>query len=78
LILILSVVGNLTDRRVGRGRDFHEIQAALAGQFHGLEGLHDAELPANFVYHPDLAGPDALVDARAVRLPEITFCDKSP
>jgi len=40
--------------------------------------LHDAELAAFFVDHPDLARPNPLVYANAVALPEGTFSDKSP
>ncbi len=78
LVLIFSVIRNLADRRVGRGRDFHEIERFLSRQLHGLEGLHDAELRTVFVNHPDFACPDALVDARAVTLPEVAFSDISP
>jgi hypothetical protein len=40
--------------------------------------LHHAKLAAFFVNDPDFPCPDALIDARAVTLPEITFCQNSP
>jgi hypothetical protein len=41
--------------------------------------LHDAELTAVFINHPDFASANAFVDANAVALrPEIPICDKSP
>src|SRR6266571_3863901 len=78
LVLIFPVIRNFADRRVGRGRDFHEIESFLSRQLHGLEGLHDAELRAIFVNHPDFACPNPLVYACAVTLPEVAFSDKSP
>src|SRR5436190_19783557 len=78
LVLIFSVIGDFADRGVGGGRDFHQVQALFARQFHGLERLHDTELAAILVNHPDFACADALVDARAVTRPEVAFSDKSP
>jgi hypothetical protein len=56
-----------------------KIQSAFAGHAKRLKRLHDAELAAIFVYHPDFASTDAFVDANAVALlPEIPICDNSP
>jgi len=78
LILVFPVVGNFTDRRVRRRRSFDQVKSAFPGQFYGLERLHDAELRTIFVNHPDFASADALVHARTVTRPEVTFSDKSP
>src|SRR4029077_14427646 len=78
LVEILAVVGDLANRRISRGRNFDQVEAAFTSQLHGLKRLHNAELAAFFVNHPDLARPNALVYANAVSLPEAAFSDKSP
>src|SRR5579859_6258543 len=78
LVKIFAVVRDFTNRRVGGGRNFHQIEPALTRQFHGFKGLHDAELAALFINHPDLSGANAFIDADAVALPEAAFCDKTP
>jgi len=78
LVKIFAVVGNLANGRISRGRDFHQVEPLLLGQFHGFKRLHDAELATFFIDHPDFASPDPFVDANAVALPEAAFCDKSP
>ena len=78
LVKEFAVVGDLANRRIRRRRDFHQVESAFAGHFDGLERLHDAQLAAFLVNHADFAGPDALIDASAVALPEITFCQNSP
>ena len=78
LVLVFAVVGDLANRRIGRGRNFHQIQSTFPRQTDRLKRLHDAQLPAIFVNHPDFAGPNPLVDADPVRLPEIPLSDKNP
>jgi hypothetical protein len=78
LIEILAVIGDLANRRIGRGRDFHQVEALFLSQLDGFKRLHDAELAAFFVNHPDFASADSFVDTNAVALPEAAFCDKSP
>jgi hypothetical protein len=78
LVKILAVVRDFANRRIGGGRNLHQIQSSFLGHLHGLERLHDPELAALIVDHPDFASADSLVDANAVRLPEAAFCDKSP
>src|SRR5712692_4282842 len=78
LIKIFSVVGDLANRRISRGRDFHQVEPFFLGQLYGFKRLHDAELAAFFINHPDFASADSFVDANAVALPEAAFCDKSP
>src|ERR1700732_4016731 len=78
LVEIFAVVGDLTNGRIGRGRNFHQIEALFLGQLYGFKRLHDAELAALFINHPDLASADSFVNANTVALPEAAFCDKSP
>src|SRR6202165_1099523 len=78
LIEILAVVGDLANGRIGRGRNFHQVESLFLGQLYGFKRLHDAELAAFFINHPDLASANPLVYANTVALPEVPFCDKSP
>jgi hypothetical protein len=78
LVKILAVVGDLANRGISRRRDFHQVEPFFLGQLYGLERLHEAELAAFFIDHPDFASADSFVDANAVALPEAAFCDKSP
>src|SRR6266852_6595695 len=78
LVKILAVVGDLANRRIGGRRNFHQVETFFLGQLYGLKRLHDAELAALIINHPDFASADSLVYANAVGLPEAAFCDKSP
>jgi hypothetical protein len=78
LVLEFAVIGDLANRRIGCGRNLHQIQTAFTRQSHSFKRLHDAQLPAIFVNYPDFASPDPLVDADTVRLPEIPLSDKTP
>jgi hypothetical protein len=79
LVEKLAVIGDLANRRIRRGGNLHQIQPAFPGHAKRFKRLHDAELTAVFVNHPDFASSDAFVDANAVALrPEIPICDKSP
>jgi hypothetical protein len=78
LILEFAVIGNLANRRIGRRRNFHQIQPPFARQAHRFKRLHDTQLPAFFVNHPDFPSAYPFVDADTVGLPEIPLCDKSP
>jgi hypothetical protein len=78
LILKFAVIGDLANRGVRRGRDFHQVQATFPSQAHGLERLHDAQLPTFFVNHPDFPSANTFVDTDAIGLPEIPLCDKTP
>src|SRR2546430_2558597 len=69
---------DFADRRVGGGRNLHQIKPAFPRELHCLERLHDTELRTLFVNHPDFARPDAFVYARTVTRPEVAFSDKSP
>src|SRR5579859_120968 len=78
LIKKFAVVGDFANRRVGGGRNFHQVESFFAGQTDGLVRLHDPKLRAFFVDHPDFARPNAFIDARTIALPEAAFCDISP
>src|SRR5713101_1207298 len=78
LIKIFAVVGDFTNGRIGRGRNFHQVEPLFLGQLYGFKRLHDAELAALFINHPDLARPYSFVNANTIALPEAAFCDKSP
>src|SRR5207245_8166399 len=78
LIKVFAIIGHLVDRRIGRGRDLHQVQSPFARQAHSFEGLHHAELRAFLVYHPHFARSDPLIHARTVAHPEISFSDNSP
>src|SRR5260370_315818 len=71
------VLANLIVGFRGR-RNFHQVEPFFLGQLNGLKRLHDAELAALIINHPDFASADSLVHANAVGLPEAAFCDKSP
>jgi hypothetical protein len=78
LVKEFTVIGDFANRRIGRGRNFHQIQSAFARHFNGFIRLHDAELTAFFIDDPDFTRPDALVYSSAIGLPEVAFCDISP
>ncbi len=78
LVKKFAVIGDFANRRIGRRRNFHQIQSAFARHFNGFERLHDAKLTAFFIDDPDFTRPDALVHSSAIGLPEVTFCDNSP
>ena len=79
LIEKLAVVGDLADWRISRWRDLHQVQSLFASHFQRFEWLHDPELAALFVNHPDFASANPIVHTDSVaHLPEIPLCDKSP
>jgi len=77
LVKEFTVIGDFANRRIGRRRNFHQIESAFARHFNGFIRLHDAELTAFFIDDPDLTRPDALVYSSAIGLPEVAFCDIS-
>src|SRR6266478_8749125 len=78
LVKKFAVVGDLANRRIGGGRDLHQVESLFARQTDSLERLHHPKLGTFFINHPDFARPDPLVDAGTVALPEAAFCDNSP
>jgi len=78
LVKKFAVVGDLANRRIGGGRDLHQVESLFARQTNSLERLHHPKLGTFFINHPDFARPDPLVDAGTVALPEAAFCDNSP
>jgi hypothetical protein len=78
LIKIFAVIGNFANRRIGRRRDFHQIQALFLGHANRFKRLHYSKLAAFFIDNSDLARPDSLINTNAVGLSEIALCDDSP
>src|ERR1700685_3943806 len=79
LIKKFSVIRDFANGRIGRRRNLHQIQSLFARHPHGFVRLHDAQLAAFFVDHPDFTGSDSFIYASAVALlPEVAFCDISP
>ena len=63
LIEKLAVVLNAADGRNGVGRNLNQIEAALACNFQGFKGWHDAELLASIVDDAHFARADSFIDA---------------
>jgi hypothetical protein len=59
----LAVVLNAAHGWYGGWGDFHQIQAALAGNLQGFKRLHDAELFSLIVNHANLFRANAVVGA---------------
>lgn len=78
LILKFAVIRDFTNRGIRCGRNFYQVQATFPCEAHSLEGLHDTQLSAFFVNHPDFPSTYPFVDSDAVGLPEIPLCDKTP
>jgi hypothetical protein len=79
LVKVLAVVRDFANGRIGRRRNFHQIETLFARHFHGFERLHYPKLPALFVNHPDFASSNPVVYSYPVALlPEIPICDNSP
>jgi hypothetical protein len=78
LVKEFTVISDFTNWRIGRGRNFHQIQSAFARHLDGFVRLHDPKLTAFFIDDPDFTRPDSLVYSSAIGLPEVTFCDISP
>src|SRR6266511_69809 len=62
LVLVLRVVHQLADRRPRHRRDLDQVEVELVGHPQGGDGVHDAELLPVGTHHPDLGGPDPVVD----------------
>ncbi len=78
LVKKFAVVGDLANRRVGGGRNFHQVESPFARHTNRFVRLHHSKLGTLLIYHPDFARPNPLIHASAVALPEATFCDNSP
>src|SRR5215208_4741038 len=68
LVLVLRVVQDTADGRLGLGGDFHQVQLAALGVPEGLSRLHDPDLLAVLVDEAHLGDADAFVDAGGVAL----------
>src|SRR6266498_3594437 len=62
LVLVLRVVHQLADRRPRHRRDLDQVEVELVGHPQGGDGIHHAELLPVGTHHPDLGGPDPVVD----------------
>ena len=71
LVLVLAVVHDLADRRLGLWCHFDQVNPALAGDEQCVARRHDAELAAIVVNNADLAGAYPLihVDPWLARVP---------
>src|SRR3954469_3929620 len=65
-VLVLAVVHDLGDRRVGLGCDLDEIEVLAVGVLARIVRGLDSELAAVVVDQPDAGGADRIVDARRV------------
>src|SRR5215472_764781 len=61
-VTIFVEVGDAADGRLSGRRDFNEVQAAALGYAYRFAGVHDTDLPAIDVDHPDLGDPDLIID----------------
>lgn len=59
---VAAVVLDTADRGDGIGRDFDQVEAALAGDLQGFVGREDSQLYAVFVDDADFARANPLVD----------------
>src|SRR5690349_24760682 len=78
LVKKFAVVGDLANRRISGGRNFHQIKSPFTGHTNRFVRLHHSKLGTLLIYHPDFARPNPLIHAGAVALPEAAFCDISP
>ena len=73
-----AVVLDAADGRNGVGRNFHQVEAALAGDLQSFKWRQDAELLAVFVDDADFAGANAIVDADKRLGRTFIECDGTP
>jgi len=78
LVKEFAVVGDLANRRICGGRNFHQIESPFACHTNCFVRLHHSKLGTLLINHPDFARPNPLIYAGAVALPEAAFCDISP
>ena len=74
LVEEFAVVLNAADRRHGVGRDFHQIQAALAGNLQSFKGRKNAELLAVFVNDANFTRANPIVDADKCFAERLSMC----
>jgi len=78
LVKEFAVVGDFANRRIGGGRNLHQVESPFARHTNRFVRLHHSKLGTLLIYHPDFARPNPLIYAGAVALPEAAFCDNSP
>src|SRR6267142_1020590 len=78
LVKEFAVVGDLANRRICGGRNFHQIESPFARHTNCFVRLQQDRKSTRLINHPDFARPNPLIYAGAVALPEAAFCDISP
>jgi hypothetical protein len=73
LVSILAVVHNLTDGRIGTGRDFYKIQFLLARHLNGF-GYGVNTVVALGINNPHLVGADVFINACSVSSDGFALC----
>src|SRR5207253_2764380 len=76
LVLVLPVVHDLRDRRVGLGGDLDEVEILAVGVVAGLVGGLDSELAPVVVDQPHIGDADRVVDARGVTVRRADVLDR--
>jgi hypothetical protein len=76
LVKKFAVIGDLADGRISRGRNLHQVKAALACHADGLKRLHHSQLTAIIIYDTNFARANAIVNARAFSGSKTPFSDK--
>jgi len=76
LVEILSVIGDLANRRVSGRRNFHQIETTLARKLNRLKRRHHAQLAAILIHHANFTRSDSIVHPNPVCLPKTPFRDK--
>jgi len=74
LVLLVQkapVIGQLTDRRIGCGDDFHQIRSAVPRRFQRVKKRNHASLPAFVINQAHFPGANALIYSKS------TFSDKT-
>ena len=64
LVLVLTEIEELHDRRSGQRRNFDEVQPPLLRHGEGLRRGHHTQLGSLFIDDPHLWDPDHLIDAQ--------------
>jgi hypothetical protein len=63
LVFELAKIHQPAHRRLGQGRDFHQVHFSFFSHLHGLAGGHNSDLFAINTYEANLANGDLFVDA---------------
>ncbi len=72
LVLVAPEIHDPAHRRIGRGRNFYQVEPLLPRDGQRLLRRHDAQLLPGVVDDPHLADPDPFVHPRAVFPPRVS------